>query len=158
MANDTTQSQLVLAQNQYALIQDTTKGTVLVYAGPHNGAIGQNEQAVVYDRATDRYTRAGNLQDAIKQNPLVSEGEYLVLENPVLGKEGLPQPPPRGGAVPTDLRIGSKINVPGPLTFPRWRCYVFEPAAGTVYSAGCMNDIAAFCEGTAAECRESSSV
>lgn len=117
--NENTQSQLVLSQNQHALIQDTTKGIVQVYAGPHSGAVSQNERPVVYDRTKDEYVGV-NLQSAVRQNPLVAEGEYLVLENPVLDKDGRLQSPTRGGNAPADLRIGSKINVPGPLTFPLW--------------------------------------
>lgn len=30
--------------------------------------------------------------------------------------------------------------------FPRWRKYVFVPAASTVFDQGCMRDIADFCE------------
>jgi hypothetical protein len=38
------QGQLVLAQNQHAFVQDSTKGTVQVYAGPTSVAIGANDR------------------------------------------------------------------------------------------------------------------
>ena len=113
------QSQLVLAQNQHALIQDTTKGIVQVYAGPHSGAVSQNERPVIYDRNKDTYVGT-SLQDAVKQNPLVGEGEYLILENPNLNSDGKPVAPGKGGNAPAELRIGSKINITGPITFPLW--------------------------------------
>jgi major vault protein len=119
MADIQGQTQLVLAQNQHALIQDTTKGIVQVYAGPHSGAVSQNERPVTYDRNADMYVGT-TLQSAVKQNPFVGEGEYLVLENPNLDKDGKPQAPGKGGNAPADLRIGSKINITGPITFPLW--------------------------------------
>lgn len=116
---DNNQTQLVLAQNQHAFIQDNTKGVVQVYTGPHSGAISQTERPVIYDRTKDAFIGT-SLDGAIKQNPLVGEGEYLVLENPNLDKEGKPQAPGKGGNAPVELRIGSKINIPGPITFPLW--------------------------------------
>lgn len=119
MADMQGQTQLVLAQNQHAFIQDTTKGIVQVYAGPHSGAVSQNERPVIYDRAKDEFIGV-RLEQAVKQNPLVAEGEYLVLENPLLKDNGTPVAPTRGGNAPAELRIGSKINIPGPLTCPLW--------------------------------------
>lgn len=30
--------------------------------------------------------------------------------------------------------------------FGRWRCYTFHPEIGTVFNAGCMRELADFCE------------
>jgi major vault protein len=110
------QNQLVLAQNQHALVQDLTKGFVLVYVGPTNTPIGNNERPVVYDKARDTFTPV-SLPDAVKQNPFVPEGHYLVLENPTVDAA----PPKRGSSnPPAELLTGCKINVPGPTTFPLW--------------------------------------
>lgn len=38
--------------------------------------------------------------------------------------------------------------------FGRWRCYAFDPLAETVYNAGCLRDIARFCEQATAEHRD----
>ena len=32
------------------------------------------------------------------------------------------------------------------LWFSCWRCYAFEPKMGTTFNAGCLRDIAEFCE------------
>lgn len=115
--------QLVLAQNQHAFIQDATKGTVQVYAGPYSLGLSPNDKPVVYDNAKDEYVTAPNMNSAIKQNPLVPEGHYLVLENPSFkagdgGNSALNVPNP-GSNSPTPLQVGRKINIPGPVTFPR---------------------------------------
>ena len=112
------QGQLVLAQNQHAFIQDSTKGTVQVYAGPHALALSGNDRPVTYDKDRDEFVQVP-LTQAIKQNPLVPEGHYLVLENPAMDGDKLRQPK-NGGNSPTELLVGRKIVIPGPATFPLW--------------------------------------
>src|SRR5271170_5326855 len=114
--------QLVLAQNQHAFIQDATKGTVQVYAGPYSLGLSPNDKPVVYDSAKDEFVTAPSMAGAIKQNPLVPEGHYLVLENPAFkngdgGTATLNVPNP-GSNSPTPLQVGRKINISGPSTFP----------------------------------------
>src|SRR5271154_3268460 len=111
--------QLVLAQNQHAFIQDKTKGTVQVYAGPHSLGLSPNDQPVNYDNVKDEFAPVGMLQ-AIKQNPLVPEGHYLVLENPAFKNDGTLHIPSGGPNSPTQLQVGRKINIAGPTTFPLW--------------------------------------
>ena len=111
--------QLVLAQNQHAFIQDKTKGTVQVYAGPHSLGLSPNDQPVNYDNVKDEFAPVGMTQ-AIKQNPLVPEGHYLVLENPAFKQDNTLHVPTGGPNSPTQLQIGRKINIAGPTTFPLW--------------------------------------
>lgn len=113
--------QLVLAQNQHAFIQDATKGTVQVYAGPYSLGLSPNDKPVVYDNTKDEFITAPNMAAAIKQNPLVPEGHYLVLENPsFITKDGnvLLHNPNPGSNSPATLQVGRKINIAGPTTFP----------------------------------------
>jgi major vault protein len=115
--------QLVLAQNQHAFIQDATKGTVQVYAGPYSLGLSPNDKPVVYDNVKDEFTTAPNMTAAIKQNPLVPEGHYLVLENPAfktVGEGTALHTPNPGSNSPTPLQVGRKINIAGPTTFPLW--------------------------------------
>src|SRR5271157_2537494 len=115
--------QLVLAQNQHAFIQDATKGTVQVYAGPYSLGLSPNDKPVVYDNVKDEFTTAPNMTAAIKQNPLVPEGHYLVLENPAfktVGENNALHTPNPGSNSPTPLQVGRKINIAGPTTFPLW--------------------------------------
>src|SRR5271166_1322883 len=111
--------QLVLAQNQHAFIQDATKGTVQVYAGPHSLGLSPNDKPVVYESTKDEYVSVTMMQ-AIKQNPLVPEGHYLVLENPSFKQDGALHTPGSGPNSPAQLQVGRKINIAGPTTFPLW--------------------------------------
>src|SRR5271167_3787343 len=115
--------QLVLAQNQHAFIQDATKGSVQVYAGPYSLGLSPNDKPVVYDNVKDEFVAAPNMAAAIKQNPLVPEGHYLVLENPSFKETGgvaTLHIPNAGSNGQVTLQIGRKINIAGPTTFPLW--------------------------------------
>jgi hypothetical protein len=61
------QGQLVLAQNQYAFIQDATKGSVQVFVGPHALALSQTDRPVVYDNVKDEFVGVPDLKQAFKQ-------------------------------------------------------------------------------------------
>lgn len=117
--NSDAQGQLVLAQNQHALIQDATKGQVQVYTGPHAVSLSPNDKPVVYDARTDIF-RTVTIAEAVQQNPRVPEGHYLVLENPAFDGDGKLMIPEKSANAPTTLQIGRKINIPGPVTFPLW--------------------------------------
>jgi major vault protein len=123
------QGQLVLAQNQYAFIQDATKGTVSVYAGPYVLALSGNDRPVTYNKETDTFTQV-QLTEAIKQNPLVPEGHYLVLENPAIDNKGELTFPKAGSNNPISLEVGRKINILGPATMPLWPGQVAQAISG----------------------------
>jgi major vault protein len=116
---DTT-GQLVLAQNQYAFIQDATKGSVQVYVGPHALALSSNDKPVVYDNVKDEFTPVSDLRMAIKQFSLVPEGHYIVLENPAFDNQSNLTSPKVGKSDTPMLQLGRKINIAGPTTFPLW--------------------------------------
>jgi len=116
---DTT-GQLVLAQNQYAFIQDATKGSVQVYVGPHALALSSNDKPVVYDNVKDEFTPVNDLRLAIKQFSLVPEGHYIVLENPAFDNQNNLTAPKVGKSDTPVLQLGRKINIAGPTTFPLW--------------------------------------
>jgi major vault protein len=116
------QGQLVLAQNQYAFIQDTTKGHVSIYAGPSSTALSQSDRPVSFDAASQQFVSTSSAQAATKQNPLVPEGHYIILENPAFnGTDNKLHHPAAGRSTPAaELSIGRKINIPGPATFALW--------------------------------------
>lgn len=128
MSNDNASKdrELVLALNQYALIQDATKGQVTVYVGPNKASLSNTDQPVQF-AATNRFERC-SLEQAIKEFPLVAEGSYVVLQNP---SEDEKSPHPTSGAhTATKLKWGRKINVPGPTTFALWPGQVAQVIEG----------------------------
>lgn len=109
---------LVLAPGEYAYIQDGTKGNISVYVGPQKTTISQTDIPVKWDPASRTYKRCDQ-EGARCQFPSAPEGFYMVLQNPV--PAGKDENPARGtNSQSIDLRMGRKINIPGPATFPLW--------------------------------------
>ena len=105
---------LVLAPNEYALIQDQTKGTVDVYVGPTKTSLSAQDKPIFYDYEKDRFVQS-TLDNAIKQWPNADEGSYIVLSNPVEDdKISFSQ----GRLSTLPLSYGRRINIPGPARFP----------------------------------------
>jgi major vault protein len=112
-------AQLCLSQKEYAFLQDATKGTVAVCAGPYSFSLSGNDRPVIYDKTRDVFTYT-DVQKAITQNAFVPEGHYLVLENPSVNDKGELKTPTPGSNSPTQLQIGRKIVIPGPISLALW--------------------------------------
>lgn len=108
---------LVLAPGEFAFVLDTTKGLVNVIVGPNKTSMSDTDKPVVWDSEERRF-RQCNTEEAPQAYPNAPEGFYLVLENPVDGKEEHP----REGAssVMAGLKMGRRVNIPGPTHFPLW--------------------------------------
>ena len=115
MSNDNTR-ELVLAINQYAYIQDETKGAINVYVGPNKASLSPTDRPMRFNEG--RFERC-DLGGAIREFPLVPEGSYFVLHNPAHDKEH-PYPPLGLPTAAARLDNGRKINIPGPLSVPLW--------------------------------------
>ena len=106
----------VLSEGQYLYCCDTTKGVTVTYTGPKIITITGQEYPVVFN-AENRKLRHVNLEDAVQENILVSQGEYVEVVNPpkdtkfpdVNSKQNVP-----------DLKMGEKVNLQGPITFALW--------------------------------------
>lgn len=109
-------NELVLCDGQYAYTQDTTSGIIKTHTGPTVVNVTGQELPVAYDAEAKVFKRV-NLPEAAQQCPLIPQGFYCTLWNPA--KDGK-NPSPRDKAVAPDLRIGQRINVPGPTSFALW--------------------------------------
>lgn len=117
MSNEITRErELVLAPNQFAYLQDETKGSVNVYVGPHKASLSPTDRPMRF--VNGKFERC-DLSAAIQEFPLVTEGSYLVLQNPASSKEQ-PHPPLGTPSGACRLSVGRKINMSGPLSFPLW--------------------------------------
>src|SRR5688572_25437779 len=101
---------LVLTPGEYCYMQDQTRGQIKTHVGPTVINQTAQELPVAYNTQTQQFTRC-SLESAVVRAPLASEGEYLILENPATDntkpEEGTAKPSP-------NLKIGRKVNVPGP--------------------------------------------
>lgn len=114
--------ELVLPPGAYAYMQDVTKGTIRIFAGPTVINQTAQEVPVIYDSATGAFSRAKNLESAVRQSPVAVEGYYCVLFNPVNPDNPVEGQPRQGmaGSPSPDLQIGRRVVIPGPCMFPLW--------------------------------------
>lgn len=106
---------LVLAPNEYAFILDETKGNVTVYVGPNKTSLANTDKPVIFDEDSKQFERC-HLESAVQRFKTAPEGWYITLKNPAEGDKH-----PAVGAVPIpNLRIGRKVNIRGPVSFPCW--------------------------------------
>ncbi len=111
------QRDMILAPNEYAFISDETKGDVSVFVGPNKTSLAGTDRPVVFDNKSKKF-RAVGLADATQTFQTAPEGWYIVLKNP---SENDKLPGGGSGKLTTPtLRVGKKINVPGPVSFPLW--------------------------------------
>jgi len=114
---DTSQSnELVLSDGEYAYTQDTTSGIIKVHTGPIVVNITGQEYPVVFNTEIKQFQRVP-LAEAVMQCPTVLQGHYIELSNPSLDNK---QPNEKDKQPAHDLRMGEKVNLPGPCTFSLW--------------------------------------
>ncbi len=110
---------LVLAPGEYAYYQDTTKGTLLTCVGPSKTSMSNTDQLVRYDPRTRKFNKVPYVDDAIVPFPNAQEGQYIILSNPIEGA-GDEHPVVAVGQAAVSLKMGRKVNIPGPAYFPLW--------------------------------------
>lgn len=114
--NNSEERDLVLTPGSYLYMQDSTRGQIKVWVG--SAVVSQTgaDSPIKFDPNTRSFQKC-KLENAVVQCPFVAEGEYLILENPATNNEH----PEEGGARLTpELRIGKKVNIPGPCNFALW--------------------------------------
>lgn len=112
---DVRERDILVAANEYAYVQDLTKGDIVLYVGPTKISLSNTERIV--ELRGDRFVpvRADDASFGVSAFITASSAQYIVLENPA--KEGQ-QKPIRGSNASSDLLVGRKVVVPGPATFP----------------------------------------
>ncbi len=111
------QRDLVLADGQYAYVQDLTKGHLLTYTGPSTTSLSGTDCTMRYNPATQRCEKT-DFSDAVQEFVLAPEGSYIVLENPA--DSGQNEHPTAGNTNRPKLSFGRKVIIPGPATFALW--------------------------------------
>ena len=113
--NNERSGDLVLPQGTYAMIQDNSSGNVEVIVGPSKVSLAESDKPVSYDPFTRSFEEVLR-SAAIQVSPEATEGQYMVLTNPVA--EDPTKRPSKGKQQSLNLKYGNKINIPGPVTFP----------------------------------------
>lgn len=113
---DTRERDILVASNEYAYVQDLTKGDIVLYVGPTKISLSNTERLVDYQHGRFVPIRADE-GGAVATFTTATSSQYIVLENPPKDPNVKPT---KGNNSATELRIGRKIVVPGPASFPLW--------------------------------------
>ncbi len=116
MSDSNRERDLILAPNEYAFISDQTKGNINVYVGPYKTSLANTDKPVVFDPDSKRFEHC-SLDESILAFMIAPEGWYVVMKNPP--KDGN-QPKTGTSNNLTELNVGRKVNIPGPISFALW--------------------------------------
>ena len=113
---DSRERDILVASNEYAYVQDLTKGDIVLYVGPTKISLSNTERLVDY---RDGRFVALRGDDGVGVSAFVtaSSSQYIVLENPPKDPGVRPI---KGNNSASELRIGRRVVVPGPASFPLW--------------------------------------
>lgn len=113
---DVRERDILVAANEFAYVQDLTKGDIVLYVGPTKISLSNTERIVDYRDGRFVPVRGddgGGVYPFIR----ASASEYVILENP-------PRDPTaratKGPTSAVELLTGRRVVVPGPATFPLW--------------------------------------
>ncbi len=116
---DIRERDILVASNEYAYVQDLTKGDIVLYVGPTKISLSNTERLVELRDGRFVPMRADDAGGAGGVSPFItaSSAQYVVLENPA--KDAAARPV-KGSNSSIELSVGRRIVVPGPASFPLW--------------------------------------
>lgn len=113
---DSRERDILVASNEYAYVQDLTKGDIVLYVGPTKISLSNTERLV--ELKNDRFLPVrGEEGTGVLAFVTASSAQYVVLENPA--KDATVKPV-KGNNSAVELQVGRRVVVPGPATFPLW--------------------------------------
>ena len=114
---DVRERDILVASNEYAYVQDLTKGDIVLYVGPTKISLSNTERLV--ELRADRFVPVRSDEGGVGVAPFVaaSSAQYVVLENPARDPAAKPV---KGSNSAIELNVGRKVVVPGPASFPLW--------------------------------------
>jgi regulator of protease activity HflC (stomatin/prohibitin superfamily) len=114
---DVRERDILVASNEYAYVQDLTKGDIVLYVGPTKISLSNTERLVEF--RNDRFVPVRGEDGGIGVSPFISatSAQYVVLENPA--KEANVKPV-KGSNSSIELLPGRRVVVQGPVMFPLW--------------------------------------
>ena len=113
---DTRERDILVASNEYAYVQDLTKGDIVLYVGPTKISLSNTERLVDFQHGRFVPIRADE-GSAVALFASATSSQYIVLENPPKDPSVKPT---KGNNSAVELLVGKKIVVPGPAAFPLW--------------------------------------
>ena len=109
------QRDLVLSINEFCFLQNKTNGSIKSHVGPLTMTISQQEALVVFNSKTKKFEETTDFEQAKQLFTSAPEGWYIILKNPTT--DGQYPEVGKANTTPTTVKIGTKVNIPGPTTF-----------------------------------------
>lgn len=109
------QRDLVLAINEFCFLQNKTNGTIKSHVGPLTMTISQQEALVTFNSKTKKFIETQDFETAKQLFVSAPEGWYVILKNPTT--DGQYPEPAKANTSPQTIKIGTKVNIPGPTSF-----------------------------------------
>lgn len=108
--------ELVLTSNEFAYVLDSTKGQIDIYVGPIKKDLAATDKLVVFNQKTKRFEHT-TMDRAVQLFVTAPANWYVVLKNPAKDDKH-----PNKGAYSqlSELHIGKKVNLHGPVSFAAW--------------------------------------
>jgi len=116
---DIRERDILVASNEYAYVQDLTKGDIVLYVGPTKISLSNTERLVELRDGRFVPVRSDDAGAVSGVSPFVSasSAQYVVLENPAKDPGAKPV---KGSNSSIELSTGRRVVVPGPASFPLW--------------------------------------
>jgi hypothetical protein len=114
---DVRERDILVAPNEFAYVQDLTKGDIVLYVGPTKISLSNTERMIVLRDGRFEPVRGDEAGLGVHRFVEATSSQYIILENPPHDPQAKPT---KGANSGIPLRFGRKIVVPGPVEFPLW--------------------------------------
>ncbi|WP_428261843.1 hypothetical protein [Haliangium sp.] len=114
---DIRERDILVAPNEYAYVQDLTKGDIVLYVGPTKISLSNTERMIILRDGRFVPVRGDEAGLGVHKFVAASSSQYIILENPPQDPDDKPV---KGANSAIPLRFGRKVVVPGPAEFPLW--------------------------------------
>ena len=109
------QRDVVLSINEFCFLQNKTNGSIRSHVGPLTMTISAQEALVTFNERTKKFEETSNFEVAKQLFVSAPEGWYIVLKNPTT--DGVYPEAGKANNSPSTIKIGTKVNIPGPISF-----------------------------------------
>jgi len=114
---DVRERDILVAPNEYAYVQDLTKGDIVLYVGPTKISLSNTERLVEFKDGRFKAIKADDGYLNVNPNVMASTSQYIILENPAKDSNAKPV---KGNNSAIELLTGRRTIVSGPASFPLW--------------------------------------
>ena len=108
------QRDLVLSMNEFCFLQNKTNGMIRANVGPMITTISGQEALVTFNSKLKKFEETTNFDVAKQLFISAPEGWYVILKNPTANGT-YPTPGKENNSI--DLKVGTKVNISGPISF-----------------------------------------